>query len=348
MAKTSLTRASIKLFAYRGLKFVSEAQHGQVQCSPQKRPDWPLAGRTLGGRCSWSARAFSIDSSSRVGLSGETEMLWFLVFGASLQASEEVGSQCSVGRFALVSPTDVELSCSRSKLLHLIRHAQGEHNAAEEAAEAFVHSGLLRPATDEYSELQAKHGRAWILLESVSGKTYWDPPLTARGREQAGNRLAALRPSAFTIDAVCSSPFRRTLQTAFLALPHMQQGVQQQPSSCATDLLREHVMNFTCDFRSTASSLAKEFPAVNFTGVSEADAYALAGAETEQQLQSRVLRAIEWLLDRPTEQRTLAVVTHRHFLQALTGLFPSLERANVPFENAEHRIVKLCEKAPPP
>ena len=255
------------------------------------------------------------------------------------------GSQFSTDRIALVSLTDAT-SCSRSKILHFIRHAQGEHNAAEEAAEAFIHSGLLRAATDEYSELEAKHGRAWVLLESVSGKKYWDPPLTALGREQARERLAILGDSRLPIDAVCISPFRRTLQTAFLSLPHLQRDVRHPPV-VATDLVRERVMNFTCDFRSPASSLAKEFPLVDFTGVSEEDSYSLAGAESVQQLQSRAVRALAWQLDRPTEQHSLAVVTHKHFLQALTGMFPLLESARVPFENAEHRIVKLCEKPSP-
>ena len=109
-------------------------------------------------------------------------------------------------------------SCTRNKTLHLIRHGQGTHNAAEEsAAELKLH--LRDPA---HQLLHAGHGTGWILLEGASGRRYFDPPLTPAGRDQAYALRTKLRQDSFRVDAIVSSPFRRTLQTALLSLPQLE------------------------------------------------------------------------------------------------------------------------------
>jgi broad specificity phosphatase PhoE len=138
--------------------------------------------------------------------------------------------------------------CIRNKTLHLIRHAQGTHNEAEEsAAEIKLHE---RSPAD--TQLHAQHGKAWVLLESVSGRKHWDAPLTPIGREQAYALRASLRHDPdFLVDAVVSSPFRRTLMTALLSLPQLEAlatsfdigetAQRPTPEVTTTDLLRERI-----------------------------------------------------------------------------------------------------------
>ena len=64
--------------------------------------------------------------------------------------------------------------CARNKTLHLIRHAEGTHNAAEEEAKELK----LHTKSKRHTELQKQHGDAWVLLEEVSGNDYWDAPLS--------------------------------------------------------------------------------------------------------------------------------------------------------------------------
>lgn len=176
---------------------------------------------------------------------------------------------------------------------------------------------------------QARVGIAWVLLEEVSGLKFWDPKLTKKGWEQAEQRRQQLQEEQppFHIDAVVSSPFRRTLQTAYGTIPHLHARGSRQVSVVATDLLRESIHNFTCDGRSRVSTLRQEFPAVDFQEVSEEDVLFWTGKEQDAvgraRLRQRTLEAAKWILSRPSSERSIAVVSHRHFLDAfifhLTG-----------------------------
>lgn len=110
--------------------------------------------------------------------------------------------------------------CTRSMELHLIRHAQGTHNLAEEDAHA---SGSHR-AHQEHTHLFEEHGKAWVLLEKVSGRTHWDAPLTDEGWRQAVRLRREIETSDQSFDLVVASPMRRTLQTALAALPQLSSG----------------------------------------------------------------------------------------------------------------------------
>ena len=122
-------------------------------------------------------------------------------------------------------PTALPAPALRCKTVHLIRHAQGTHNAGEERAERQRHY----EAKEEWSALRKEHGVAWHLLERVSGRTYWDPPLTHKGRRQAAALRNALRTTNVSFDAVYSSPFRRTLQTAMIGIPQVRGLVNPPP-----------------------------------------------------------------------------------------------------------------------
>ncbi|KAL3897639.1 MAG: hypothetical protein SGPRY_013013, partial [Prymnesium sp.] len=169
----------------------------------------------------------------------------------------------------LVLPARSDLAssgCGRTRSVHFIRHAEGTHNAAEAEVEASrLH---LRDATGVHAALYDAHGTGWVLLEEVSGKTYWDAPLTPAGREQAYALRRSLRTANLQIDAVFSSPFRRTLQTALLSLPQLEQSattfqlndsIAQPPPIIVSDLLRERVGPYTCDARLSVNELQSIF-----------------------------------------------------------------------------------------
>jgi hypothetical protein len=110
--------------------------------------------------------------------------------------------------------------CTRSMEVHLIRHAQGTHNLAEEDAHASGRHG----ASPEHARLFEAHGKAWVLLEQVSGRAHWDAPLTDEGWRQAVRLRREIETSGQSFDLVVASPMRRTLQTALAALPQLSSG----------------------------------------------------------------------------------------------------------------------------
>lgn len=252
---------------------------------------------------------------------------------------------CDVAQYALTVEPPAAGACVRAKELHLIRHAEGTHNAAELAAER---KGLHKKNA-RHAELHAQHGIAWMLLEEVSGLRYLDPPLTALGRSQAAELRAELERSDVRFDVVASSPFRRTLETATRGIPQLQAEPPSIPM-VTTDLLRERVANFTCDSRLPVSGLREAFPHASYEGVSESDEPFLYdkedGPDSAERVRARAARALEWLLALPPEQHVVAVVSHSHFLLSLTSLFQSTlgaELAHRRFRNAERRVMHLCQ-----
>jgi hypothetical protein len=117
-------------------------------------------------------------------------------------------------------------TAERCQTVYFVRHAEGEHNAAERTT-------ALRP-------------RDRVLLESESGRKYWDAPLTARGEAQCRALRARLehpapmaggwpgvaaplsppaprqqqqgRGCCREVELVVASSLRRALQTAEIAL----------------------------------------------------------------------------------------------------------------------------------
>jgi broad specificity phosphatase PhoE len=240
-------------------------------------------------------------------------------------------------------------ACSRTKKLHLIRHAEGTHNAAESAE-------LERPTHElhpTHARLHAEHGVAWVLLHEVSGLRYRDPPLTPEGERQAAALRAEMEAAGVRVDAVAISPMRRTLQTAHIGVPHLQPSRRASTPTYTTELLRERVGPYACDERAPASELRAEFGEhVDFAEVAEEDSmFAEAkehGPDEAATLAARATRFVEWVLERPEEHEHIAVVSHQHFLLAITSLFADDlggERARERFRNAELRSVVLCERA---
>lgn len=251
--------------------------------------------------------------------------------------------------------------CARKKTLLLIRHAQGTHNLAELEEEASPTHHLR----EEHAALHAVHGAAWVLLHEATGHLYRDPALTAEGERQAAILHALMAETK--VDAVALSPMRRTLQTAHLGIPQLRLGAHDaRPRVIATELLRERIGPYMCDLRLAASLLKEEYGHVDFSEVVEEDMLFAEGQEygpdEASKLAERAVRAAEWLLAQPDEHERIAVVSHQHFLLALTKRF-GLGRAKsagdesavkreekaasehgINFRNAELQTAHLCER----
>lgn len=261
-------------------------------------------------------------------------------------------------------------TCLHNRTIHLVRHAQGWHNIDEVEAEAAFAAGEatwrgLNLRDPKNIALRNQYGIAWTLLEQVSGRTYHDPHLTPVGREQAYALRAQLRGDAsFTVDAVALSPMRRTIETALLGLPQLEAASTAfawshgddpptPPPLVATDLLRERCAHFMPDSRLPRSALARQYAAlganatIDFSGVDEADTSFLQGKERNEPevgsplLAERAAQALRWLAALPPHYMRIAVVSHCHFLGAITALFPDSVRTTK-FSNAEMRTMIMC------
>lgn len=266
--------------------------------------------------------------------------------------------------------------CARTKVLHLIRHAEGIHNSGELDAEAKA----LHERNATHARLQKDHGVPWVLHASASGSTYTDPRLTRKGRAQAYRLRAELLEEEAEVDAVIVSPFRRTIATALLGLPqleaaaasfvlgenhhpdpptaHSHEAVAPRPPPViALEALRERIGPYESDHRLPTSELRAEYGslsgglAIDFSHVADDEDVLFreglprgreVGESGEAMLAERCRAALAWLIERPAEQRRLAVVTHSHFLARLLSLFPQLGQQR--FANAERRRLVLCER----
>ena len=230
------------------------------------------------------------------------------------------------------------MGCARSRDVHFIRHAEGTHNLAEREA---TRDGLHK-TNASWTALEAKHGVAWILTTEATGMAHYDAELTVAGARQAANLGAALQNSqqlvplgyvGLEVDAVCSSPFRRTLQaranfarnftaqfsptrhrpqTAHLAVPALREKIVEiggRPTAAgrartrvlASDLLRERVAEYTCDGRLKVSELRSQaFGNATAAEVPEVD-YAGVSEEDEMYASGRE--------DGPDEAKLLAYIS---------------------------------------
>jgi hypothetical protein len=224
---------------------------------------------------------------------------------------------------------------STSKVVHLVRHAEGTHNLHESESKLPLH---------------------------------FDASLTPRGVGQC--RLLAERTMALDVDAVLVSPMTRCLETARLSFPHLYHrddgvrpnedrhgggggggggvGVAAAVPFVAHEEWRETV-NYLCDSRRPRSILEGLYPRVCFDRlVSDDDpiwthyegVFGCHDTHTSRResndptsLYDRAHSAWGVLLDRP--ERNLALVGHSaFFMHMFTPLFPELEGV-VAYEDEE-------------
>ena len=87
-----------------------------------------------------------------------------------------------------------------------------------------------------------------------------DPPLTARGVEQA--RRAAERLRYEPVRRLITSPYRRTLQTASILAAELRLPI-------SIDVTVRERCAFSCDQGSAPADLAREWPELDFAGLDE-------------------------------------------------------------------------------
>ena len=193
---------------------------------------------------------------------------------------------------------------STSKILHLIRHAEGTHNLCELESKKPIHH---------------------------------DAKLTPNGVEQC-DKLSMLTRN-LSVEAVLVSPMTRCLQTATLGFHHALDSVQNPISFVAYEEWRETV-NYLCDSRRPIDVLQNEYPHVDFQYIpnnldpiwnfyeekfgSFQDHTTLRESNDASALHRRSRFAWEVLLARP--ERELALVGHSaFFMHMFTPLHKELE-----------------------
>ncbi|XP_022136291.1 phosphoglycerate mutase-like protein 1 [Momordica charantia] len=197
----------------------------------------------------------------------------------------------------------------RTKIIHLVRHAQGFHNVA----------------IDEN----------WTAALS---EDYFDARLTPLGWEQTDALRKHVRSSGFfkTIELVITSPMSRTIQTAVGAFggeehsddlnvpPLMVEdaGDSNRPAisslNCppflAIEDCRESIGITPCDRRRNISEYRPLYPAIDFSMI-EHDEDVLWKPdvrETDDEMAARGLKFFKWLLTR--KEKEIAVVSHSGIL----------------------------------
>ena len=201
------------------------------------------------------------------------------------------------------------------KLIHLLRHAQGIHNQAEE-----------RVGTEQ-----------WDAVESLKPE-YLDPKLTEKGEQQCAEfaqRLPRAMEQGLSPQLVLVSPFQRTLQTAELCLDAL-------PGSAAPWVALEHARETIgeqeCDHRRTVTpEIEAQHPRVQFQLLLEREdtQWTAPHRETDEELLLRCARLVDVIFSLP-EQRVL-VVCHAGIINILSRLLgrPLSDRSVFDSEQAQ-------------
>lgn len=134
-----------------------------------------------------------------------------------------------------------------------------------------------------------------------------DPPLTARGLEQA--RLAAGRLRGERLTRLITSPYRRTLQTTAILAAELGLPITVDAT------VRERCA-FSCDQGSAPAELAREWPDLDFDGLGE-----LWWGGVIESWPSLAMRcaAFRGSIRSAADRDEVAVITHWGFIRGLTG-----------------------------
>ncbi|KAJ9445422.1 Phosphoglycerate mutase-like protein 1 [Diplonema papillatum] len=174
------------------------------------------------------------------------------------------------------------------KYVHFLRHGEGTSNSA--------------------ARLRGK--------EQYKSQEWLDARLTDLGKKQATDIAQYVAQSQLELDTVLVSPLRRATETGCIAFSS-----RAAVPFIALEDLRERAHGNPCDKRKSTSELQREFPAVDYSELSEADPFAsLQGDSGESWLDTakRANRFIDYLATRP--ETHLAAVTHSAFLLTLFNL----------------------------
>jgi len=213
----------------------------------------------------------------------------------------------------------------KSKILHLIRHAEGTHNISPDSHKTPLHldARLTERGIEQCRNLAQKtryHYERRGILDSEFNAL------------EQRNGISSIHPSVGEVETVIVSPMSRCLQTAILSFPHHYDRVDESSSSASSASFIAHeswreTTNFLCDSRRPLSQLRNDFPCVDFDMISHEDDpiwskyESIHGAYDEfdglresmdgPHLAQRAAEAWNWLAVRP--ERNLAVCAHSAF-----------------------------------
>lgn len=182
--------------------------------------------------------------------------------------------------------------------LLLVRHAQSENNASDEAIYRRYPNDLLR------AYVEANHARRS------------DPQLSEVGRSQAKQLAQSLVP--LLADApeqvlLVSSPMRRALQTAMpLAIGA---GLSRERFICHAELFEIGSRYYKQPPSRRVAQLEAEYP-LNCQAIPSDELYATGKRESEAQARARIDRVIAWFeaLLTGEQERLVVAVAHGHLL----------------------------------
>ena len=172
------------------------------------------------------------------------------------------------------------------RVIHFIRHAQGQHNLA-----------IRNDPFNQYL-----------------GTNLLDPVLTITGMRQCEEFAKNTAQRLNNAQLVVVSPMNRTIQTATHTLPQLVNRVQW----IALESVREQVGTHSCDQRMPLSWHRANYHHVNFDGITfDSDMLKTAyqqheSSEPSRHVTQRCLEFIKWLSNRPEQE--IVVVSHSNFL----------------------------------
>lgn len=217
--------------------------------------------------------------------------------------------------------------------MHFIRHGQAQHNALA-AVRGAVKCACKRRLPDGYDTPQADC--------PYNADAAFDAALTDKGWEQA-EKLSGVC-AALGVQLVCSSPLRRTLQTALKAFGEAID-TGSAPPLITDENLREQIGMHLCDRRRDTAAIHAEHGArVNCDSLGPTDELWTEQRESKDSVAIRCATFIDWLMQRPEEH--IAVTAHHHVLLVMFHCVlqcetEGAERLLAPFSIAEMRSVRL-------
>ncbi|XP_026431986.1 phosphoglycerate mutase-like protein 1 isoform X2 [Papaver somniferum] len=234
------------------------------------------------------------------------------------------------------SATTTLFPLHRTKILHLVRHAQGVHNVEGEKD-----------------------------FSAYKSEEFFDAQLTPLGWEQVDNLHEHIHECGLDkkVELVVVSPLLRTLQTAvgaFGATTLMVANAGNSnrsaisslniPPFVAVELCREQLGVHPCDRRRSISEYRCIFPAIDFSLIKDEEdvLWEADVRESKEAVATRGMEFINWLWTR--KEKEIAVVTHRAFLrQTLAELGDDChitvqKEIRKPFANCELRSVVIIDR----
>eukprot|EP00468_Gymnochlora_sp_CCMP2014_P013148 CAMPEP_0167756238 /NCGR_PEP_ID=MMETSP0110_2-20121227/9274_1 /TAXON_ID=629695 /ORGANISM="Gymnochlora sp., Strain CCMP2014" /LENGTH=297 /DNA_ID=CAMNT_0007642325 /DNA_START=62 /DNA_END=955 /DNA_ORIENTATION=- len=195
------------------------------------------------------------------------------------------------------------------KVLYFLRHAEGYHNSAER-------------------EIHDKE--QWWTVEGIKDK-YIDADLNAEGVEQSkllSRRLGVAAELGLMVDGLITSPLRRAVRTAGIGFNFTEDRTSDmhprfkelyKKKAVAEELSRETLGKLKCDKRMTSSELAKIFPWVDYSAITEQDElWTESHRETLQEKKERVNQFLQWLWrnEKVSHLDYVVVATHSGWINA--------------------------------